>query len=223
MVAPFDADPRLFRASALVVPGNVMGEPPWAEPGRLVEFTGGVDGACTSTAVAAVVDAQGADEVVVWVQPRQGLLFPPDLAASGVDLDALVVVHVPVRAVAATSRDRPRRDAVRADHELAKAAELLLRSGAIDLLVLDWRPHAPPRGAWLVRLQALAREHRSRVLLLTDARMPLDAGSALVLRIEPVRRRAANAFTIEPVIRRDKRNAARPPSVLARSAPDGLS
>lgn len=212
MVSPKDIDPRLFRASALATPGR--GTDP------LVEVRGGVANATTSFAVATVVDAQRRDDVVVWMQPANGGLFPPDLAENGVDLAALVVVHVPVR-------EEPRSPRVRqaASHDVPKAAELLLRSGAIDLLVLDWRPGSPPRGAWLVRLQALAREHDTRVLLLTDAQQPLDAGCALVLRLEVERRRdqdAAGSFTIEAHVRRDKRNTTSPPSPIRRDGPAGL-
>ena len=217
MVTPKEIDPRVFRASALAkTPPGSDRTGSWSDH-RLIEISGTFANATTSTAVAAVVDAQQLDDVVVWVQPQHGSLFPPDLAESGVDLDALAVVHVPNRAA---GRERP------PCHDLPKAAELLLRSGAFDLLVLDWRPLAPPRGAWLVRLQALAREHGSRVLLLTDARRPIDAGCALVLRIEAERRRVAGTtgpFAIEPRVRRDKRGAVTSPPTLLRDGPAGLA
>jgi len=213
MVTPKEIDPRLFRASALATASST-------DLANLVEVRGNFATATTSFAVATVVDAQQRDDVVVWMQPANGLLFPPDLDESGVDLEALVVVHVPVRTAPRSSRGRPG-----PSHDLPKAAELLLRSGAIDLLVLDWRPETPPRGAWLVRLQALAREHGSRLLLLTDAERPLEAGCALVLGLEAARRRETNGaapFAVEACIRRDKRHATASPPPLHRDGPAGL-
>ncbi|HEX5052631.1 MAG TPA: hypothetical protein VFZ65_12720 [Planctomycetota bacterium] len=222
-----DLDPRLFRASALVpasrsefATGDARAGEAWPPPGRIVELTGGLDGALTSMAVAAVARVQQAGGITAWLQPEHGLLFPPDLASNGVDLDALVVVHVPVPArTALAQRGRPRT----APHDLPKAAELLLRSGAFDLLVLDLRPSAPRHGAWLVRLQALARTHRSRVLLLSDARAPVELGSTSTLRLFPQRKRSQGAFVVEPHIVKDKLHDVATPPVLPRRGPMGLS
>lgn len=212
----FGADPRIFRASALVrhraAPLDGEGWPP---PGFVIEITGGFAGAGTSLAAAAVATAQRHGGTTAWLQPRHGLLFPPDLASGGVDLDALVVIHVPPAA------------AKTGDHGLPKAAELLLRSGAFDLLVLDLRQAVPPRGAWLRgawsgRLQALAREHRSRVLLLTDANAPMPSGSGLSQRLQAHRRGTGGAFVIEPQLLRDKLHAVPPPAPLPRCGPAGL-
>src|SRR5688572_3434094 len=120
------ADPRVFRASALVARDVAPAGESWPPPGFVIELTGGLDGAGTSVAVAAVVDAQRHGGITAWLQPQHGPLFPPDCAESGVDLDALVVIHVPP-----VPTQRP---AQRSAHDLPKAAELLLRSGAFDLL-----------------------------------------------------------------------------------------
>src|SRR5688572_26873334 len=66
-----------------------------AAPGRLIEVSGEQASARHTTAVALVRQAQLEGETTVWIQPEGGSLFPPDLADSGIDLDALVVVHVP--------------------------------------------------------------------------------------------------------------------------------
>ncbi|MEO6593893.1 MAG: hypothetical protein ABIP94_03980 [Planctomycetota bacterium] len=203
----------------------------WPPAGRLVELTGGFDGARTSMAVAAVARAQQAGEITAWLQPEHGLLFPPDLEQNGVDLDALVVVHVPTpdeegETSESTKERRPvsaRRRTTSTRHDLPKAAELLLRSGAFDLLVLDLRPTAPKHGAWLVRLQALARTHRTRVLLLSDARAPVELGSTSTLRMQPQRRRAEGAFVVEPRIVKDKLHDVHTPPAMSRRGPTGLA
>src|SRR5688572_26098813 len=123
-----DADPRVFRASALVPRQLVTGmgtaaqAGEWPPPGAVDELCGGFDGAVTSLAIAAVAAVQRRSGITAWLQRRHGPLFPPDCAEGGVDLDALVVIHVPPPA------------AKNGTHDLPKAAELLLRSGAFDLV-----------------------------------------------------------------------------------------
>lgn len=211
------ADPRVFRASALaarsVEVGACAARGDWPPRGCVIELAGGLDGACTSLAVAAVVGAQRLGDLVVWVQPRHGLLFPPDLAAHGADLDALVVVH---------ACSAPGRSSRRGGLELPRAAELLLRAGAFDLVVLDLRPVPPARGAWLHRLQALARLHQTRVLLLGEASAPVEPASAVAQRVVVRRRRGEPAFVVEPQLLADKLHApVHPPFHCA--APVGLS
>lgn len=183
-----------------------------AEPGRLTEISGVGASARHTTAVALVRQAQLEGETTVWVQPAGGPLYPPDLAESGVDLDALVVVHVP--------EDR-------GQVGLARAAELLLRSGAYGLCVVDLsaadsicpsghvhsdmspQPARPPRlkgSAWQARLAALARLHHSRVVVLTRAAADrASLGPMVGLRIDPRReRRASGLFAVRPEVLKHK-------------------
>ena len=243
---------RLVRASTLVRTAAGARDGTWPPPGHVCELTGGIAGAVTSVATGLVADAQRTGAIVAWLQPRGGGLYPPDLAANGVDLDALVVVHVPgapgvpaapataaarteagdpLPAAGATTRTsrpapsgpaRARGRAPSVPPELPRAAELLLRSGAFDLLVLDLRPMPPRSGAWLGRLQALAREHTARVLLLTDVRAPLAFATGLAQRVEPRRQRAGDAFVVELLLRRDKLHAAAVPAAAPCRGPAGL-
>jgi len=177
--------------------------------GRIVELSGDGRTARASTAVSLVIRRQAEDEPVAWIQPEGGSLYPPDLAASGVDLDDLVVVRVPSRGRAA---------------DLARAAELLLRSGAFGLVVLDLTEGRPRGDGWQSRLAGLARQHDATVLLLTesDARAP-SAGPMVALRIEPVReRRAPGRFAVEHRVMRDKLGGLAEPAADARRAPVGL-
>ncbi len=121
-------------------------------PGRLVELSGQ---ARTSSAASILAHVQREGDTAAWIQLRGGQLYPPDLAERGIDLDALIVVHVP-------AHEGP--------HGQCRAAELLLRSGGFGLLVIDF-VQAEPKGspAWMGRLLALARQHETRVLLLREA------------------------------------------------------
>lgn len=201
-----------------------------AEPGRLVEISGVGASARHTTAVALVRQAQLEGETTVWVQPAGGPLYPPDLAESGVDLDALLVVHVP--------EDR-------GQVGLARAAELLLRSGAYGLCVVDLsvadgacpsghdpssmspQPARPPRlkgSAWQARLAALARMHHSRVVVLTRAAAGRDSlGPMVGLRVDPRReRREAGLFAVRPEVLKHK-GAPLLAAAALRRGPWGLS
>ncbi len=135
--------------------------------GRVVELSSGTDVAQASAVVSIVLALQARGEHVAWVAPKSAGLFPPDWARAGIDLSALLVVHVP---------DRDPRAAPR-------AAELLLRTGVMGAVVLDLsnarerathtrreskRDDNLLRGeAWLGRLSGLAREHGTRLVLLS--------------------------------------------------------
>lgn len=169
------ATARVRRLDELVTPAA---EPePWgleALRGRLVELSARGASATLSTAVELVLEAQHAAEPVAWVTLGNGTFYPPDVADSGVDLAALVVVRVI--------------DAVTA----ARAAERLLRSGAFGLVILDFG------GAGAVelsiahqgRLVTLAQSHDAAVVCITEKASDAGSlGSLVSLRAEALRQR----------------------------------
>jgi len=208
-----------------------------AAPGKLIEVSGGVAGARLTTAVALVRQAQLEGETTAWIQPVGGPLFPPDLADSGVDLDALIVVHIP--------EDR-------GSAGIARAAELLLRSGGYGLCVLDLSAPPPPRAdasaapqpaqhvpenmpvrscprglygsAWQARLAGLARAHGCRVVLLTRGSARRDSlGPMVGLRLQPRReRRGSGLFAVDPAVLKHKGALPRPAACELRRGPWGL-
>jgi recombination protein RecA len=198
---------------------------PFAEQvpsGRLSEIARIPGGAQLTLAVACLAGAQARGEPVAWVQQLGGSLFPPDLAESGVDLEALVVVHVP----------RPAGSV-----GLCKAAELLLRSGGFGMVVIDlvdgsrtgWRRGPPLPGSADLSLQAqsrllaLAREYDTAVLLLSDGPRQGSLGPLVGLCIEPHRVRVGRgAFHIEPRARKDKSGSLRTIAADSRRGPLGL-
>lgn len=160
--------------------------------GRLVELSGACGSARTTLAFAAIRVAQLEGERVAWIQFAGGSFYPPDAAECGVDLDALAVVHVSF----STGVAGPFR-----------AAEILLRSGAFGLVVVDRRGTAGGASdAMQGRLLSLAREHDVRVLLLTDrASDGSSLGPLVSLRVEPHRARLGGGrFAIEPVVLKNK-------------------
>jgi recombination protein RecA len=182
--------------------------------GKLVEISGAYGSARLTAAVSIVLQAQREGETAAWVQPKGGSLFPPDLDESGVDLDSLVVVHV------AFERD---------SYAIPKAAELLLRSGAFGLVVLDMtsgaRPSLPSANtAWQGRLLGLAREHMSRVVCLTDTPgHAASLGPLVALRIEVRRARIGpGRFSLRPQLLKNKLGFSLEMAEDPRRAPWGL-
>ena len=157
--------------------------------GRLVELVAGDASAQLTAAFSAVRDAQRRGELAAWVTSASSGFFPPDAAAAGADLDALIVVRL------SAAVDIPR------------AADRLIRSGALGLAVLDLASDegcaAPFPAAYESRLAGLARAHGAAVILLTGVRAA-GIGSLVSLRGE-ARRRGAHQIEIRTL--RDKRGA----------------
>lgn len=178
---------------------------------RLVEVSGRHACARTTTAVSCVVRAQAHAELVAWVQPRDGALFPPDLAAAGVDLDSLIAIHVPRHG---------------GPFALVRAAEWLARSGAFGLTVIDLSDARPPGSSanWQGRLQALLRQHDGRILLLTSStREESSSGPLVGLRVEAQRGPLeSDCFEVQTRILKDKVGISTELSSIRPVAPAGL-
>ena len=189
--------------------------------GRLTELSGGASSAVLSLALWLVGEAQRRGEPAGWITGPGSCFFPPDAAASGVDLEALVVVRVP-----------PTR--------APWVADVLLRSGGFGLVVIDLGPWAHVPLPIQTRLAGLARKHRAALVFLTEkprgTEKPSDSpslGPMISLRLEATRtRRSRDAasrerFGCEVRILKDKRSgfASRCGSLATQEvnrAPDGL-
>lgn len=163
--------------------------------GRLVEISGGRDGAQLTVAFGLVKLAQAREEPVAIVQPKERTFYPPDVADSGIDLEALVISRVP------------------ATGDVPRAAEHFVRSGAFGLVVLELGADPRVPMPLLTRLSGLAKKHECAVVFLTEKRPEHPSlGSLVSLRGEAVRRRRG-ALGTEPgfdvVVRvtKDKRRA----------------
>lgn len=147
--------------------------------GRLCELSPGPQPAVLTAAVWLVRQAQLAGEPAAWVATGPDLVHAPDVAAAGVDLAALPVV--------------------RADDvaQAGRAADLLLRSGAFGLVVLDLGRGARLAPALQSRLMQLALKHDAAVVCLTatPAGQP-SLGSLVSLRASVSRRPVAPGRSI---------------------------
>ena len=178
---------------------------------RLVELSGTHACARTTTAVSCVIEAQARGELVAWVQPKDGALFPPDLHAAGVDLESFIAIHVPLHG---------------GPFALIRAAEWLARSGAFGLIVIDLTEASPPGASvnWQGRLQGLLRQHDGRVLLLTsNAYEDPSSGPLVGLRIEPRRGPLHDErFELQSRVLKDKVGLTVEPASSHSMAPAGL-
>jgi recombination protein RecA len=166
----------------------------WTFPdvaGRLVEISGAGDTAVLTLACALIRDAQSRSEPSAWIAAAGSTFFPPDAAASGVDLDALILIR---------ARDT---------ESAARAAERGRRSSAFGLIIVDlgkdWGAPLPA----LARLSGLARRHHAAVLFLTEkSEIAASLGPLISLAAHTRREKIArDRFRCALAITKDKHGA----------------
>lgn len=174
--------------------------------GRLVELSGDAASAALTLATGLVAEAQRHSEPAAWIGSRESSFYPPDVAAAGVDLAALVVVWA----------QGPR--------EMAQASDLLLRSGAFGLVILDFGYTADLPLAEQTRLVGLAKRHATALVCLTQkAKQQPSLGSLVSLRAEAMRTgRRGQRFRCEARVLKDKRHGPGWTHAELCDGPDGL-
>jgi len=184
--------------------------PPWrfaTFASRLTELSATPAGAPLTLAFRLVLDAQRHGEPVAWIGRRDAPFYPPDAADAGVDLAAFAVVW--------------------AGHALmaAKAADLLVRSGAFGLVVLDLGRDARLPMHASSRLAMLAKQHKAAVVCLTgkDATRA-SLGPLVSLRAHAASRQRGEGgrFRCEAVALKDKRRGTTWNIAEVCRGPDGL-
>ena len=117
--------------------------------GRLIEISEPQPMVALSLSFLLVHEVQSAGGYAAWISSRDSTFFPPDVGKGGVDLR-----NLPVLRMADTQ-------------SLGRAAEVLLRSGAFQLVILDLgHDHTIPI-ARLAQLNGLARKHDACAVFLT--------------------------------------------------------
>jgi len=171
--------------------------------GRLVEFSAVGASATVTAAVGLVLEAQELGDPVAWITRHAFAFYPPDLADSGVDLDALVVVRIPQMKSSTNCGSRA------GDPEVIAgigAVERLLRSGAFALVVFDVGSDAEVPVSALGRLVKLAQRHDTAVVLLTEKpERNASMGSLVSLRAEALRKYKNGVYELEIRALKDKR------------------
>ena len=174
--------------------------------GRVVEISGSAQAATLTAATTLILEAQRQGESAAWVAGCGSTFFPPDFAASGIDLNALPVVHVP--------------DIKKA----SRVTDALLRSGGFALVVLDLGSKAELSIPLQTRFAGLARKHHTAMLCITrkDQWTP-SLGSLVSLRGHSTKTRTSfDQFTCSIHVVKDKRRGPGWGYTEVCHGPDGL-
>jgi hypothetical protein len=155
--------------------------------GILAEISEEVPAGALSFIVELIAEAQGKNEPVAWVAGTDSVFFPPDLSERGIDLSAVSVIRAGGETGSLT------------------AAEWLVRSGAMGLVVVD------TDGCWNVsdtslgRILKLAERNLCAVIFLTHKRRhDPSIGSRITLR-GCITRSDVGPFVIDIHTIKDKR------------------
>lgn len=156
--------------------------------GRLVELSSFAASAALTITFSLIREAQERGEPVSWVTPVESFFYPPDVAQSGIDLAALVVVRLS------------------AAETIARAGEKLLRSGGFGVVVLDLGGADIPMPL-KTRLTGLAHRHHTALICLTEKTdAAFSLGSLVSLRARAEKKRdSANRFACALNVLKDKR------------------
>ncbi len=179
-------------ASRLLDELNQSSKPDWKFEnllGRFVELSGPAASATLTTTASLILQAQLLEEPVAWIAVCDSTFYPPDFAASGIDLEMLPVVRI-----------NDLRKAVR-------VADMLLRSGGFALVVMDLGAQTVLHTSAQTRLAGLAQKYNAALLCLTrkEPESP-SLGSLVSLRASVCRARTDfNRFDCELRVVKDKR------------------
>ncbi|MCC6794145.1 MAG: recombinase A [Candidatus Hydrogenedentes bacterium] len=156
--------------------------------GRFVEISGGPATGAFTTCAGLIAEVQQRGMAAAWINGENPGFFPPDLAASGVDLAALPVIKAGEK--------------IKACH----VADTLVRTSAFSLVLLNLGVKAQLPFAVQTRLVGLAKKHHTAILLLTRTnRYYEQRGSLVSLRAETEKRRTAHdCFLCEVHVSKDK-------------------
>ena len=188
LAAQFLADIPVFRAVTLK---TAVFRGPWQFDsliGILAEISEEVPSGAVSFAAEIIAEAQMQKEPVAWVTGTESIFFPPDLRGRGIDLSAVAVVRV------------------KGETDSLMAAEWLVRSGAMGLVVVDLDAHGSIADASLGRLLKLAERNLCAVIFLTrkGGKDP-SLGSRISLR-GCITRSGSGPFVVDIHTTRDKRS-----------------
>ena len=146
--------------------------------GRLVELSSPLDAASSALTLSLglVAQAQRSREPACWVTATPDSFFPPDAVHAGVDLSSLPVIRI-AQDECAVSPKTNRKGRQRASNSEKKksilkktlrAVEMVARSGAFALIIIDMGKmnHLPAHA--LSRLKGLVHKHGTALLFLTQ-------------------------------------------------------
>ncbi len=160
--------------------------------------------AALSLVAGLIREAQEKQGLVAWIAGPHRIFFPPDFAATGIDLAALPIVRT--------------NDAAQA----ARAADTLLRAGSFSIIVLDSDGQALPL-ALQTRLVGLAQQHHTALVGLRSPGDRPTRGALVSLRCATEKHRVGHdCFSCNLRAVKDKRQSPGWTHEELRHGPDGL-
>ncbi len=174
--------------------------------GRFVELAGAAATAALTACASLVLETQQRGELAAWIAGTRSTFYPPDFAASGIDVEGLPVIRI------GDTRSA------------ARAADTLIRSGSFALIVLDLGSDARFSLGMQSRLTGLAKHHHTTLLSITRTlRRSAPGGSLVSLRAETEKKRVDfDRFACELRVLKDKRRAPGAAQTEICRGPDGL-
>ena len=180
--------------------------------GRLSELSAWGASARLTVACQWILESQLAGEFTAWITVGPSSFFPPDMAASGIDLEALPVVRVD------------------SGQSAGRAADKLTRSGAFGLIIIDLSTNKNSRRKndiplpLQTRLLGLAGKHATALTFLTEKRTETPSLSSLIsLRADVSRTRTTEGrFACNIEVIKDKRKGPGARHQELRHGPAGL-
>jgi recombination protein RecA len=156
--------------------------------GALAEISQETPCGAISFAAEIIAEAQREREPVVWVAGTESVFFPADFCRRGIDVSAVAVIR------AGGAGDSLR------------AAEWLVGSGAVGLVVIDAGGKWSVSEAALGRIQKRAERSRCAVLFLTRKRPRDPSLGSRILRRGFITRSGGDPFLVEIHTVRDTRS-----------------
>lgn len=196
------------------IPHLLPGISPWgidALKGRLVAVPKMSLGAALTSVVHVLADAQKQLETAAWIIGKHSCFYPPDAARWGVDLDAVAIVQL--------SNEK----------DMWFAADKLIRSGGIGLVVLDLESLGPKRETQGIlslqnRLARLARTYNVAVIILLGMQSAEDTGAPVSLTVKSTVSPTSSPgrYTVCVAPKRDKSGTSHWKIEELCDAPDGM-
>jgi recombination protein RecA len=178
----------VFRAANLALPASRGSWRLDSLAGILAEISEETPSGALSFVAEIIVEAQRRSQPAAWVAGRQSIFFPPDFADRGVDLSSLAVVRAG------------------GEVESLTAAEWLISSGAMGLVIVDADGQWSVPDASLGRILKIAEKNSCAVVFLTrKRRQDPSLGSRISLR-GCVSRSGDGPFHVDIQTIKDKRS-----------------
>ncbi len=172
--------------------------------GRLAEISEEKASGAVTFVTEIIAEAQKEKEPIAWIAGNGSIFYPPDIQGWGIDLSAIAVVSV------------------EGENDSLTAAEWLVRSGSMGLVIVDVDPRWRVSDASLGRILKLAERAQCAVIFLTCKRCGEPSLSSMISLRGCVTRSGIRPFVIDIHTAKDKRSNSSSRQKKACHGPPGM-